>query len=192
MSESVIQKPVNPNSLHVPQSSGGMTSQAIKDIMAAYKTQSKIQLYDESSSQSTNAQNESIGVTGRDIPLSMLRASPENACSADNPSSPAAPRPHGRPSRGRMLEEVRTYGDIAKAYNAMRGVDEGEEDETMEIDDNGSTPSTDLSKIKRFEADYVEDMPNDDEGLLEILELAINNARANLEMLESLYAALSS
>ena len=91
-----------------------------------------------------------------------------------------------------MLEEVRTYGDIAKAYNAMRGVDEGEEDETMEIDDNGSTPSTDLSKIKRFEADYVEDMPNDDEGLLEILELAINNARANLEMLESLYAALSS
>jgi len=34
-------------------------------------------------------------------------------------------------------------------------------------------------------------MPEDDEGLLEILELAIRNARANLEMLESLYAALS-
>ena len=37
----------------------------------------------------------------------------------------------------------------------------------------------------------MEDMPDTDEGLLEVLALAINNAKCNLEMLESLYAALS-
>ena len=70
-----------------------------------------------------------------------------------------------------------------------------------DIDDDGeyyeeesdipSSSRSNLSNIRRFKADYVEDMPEDDEGLLEILELAIRNARANLEMLESLYAALS-
>ena len=63
--------------LHVPQSKSGsaLNSQSVKSIMDAYKTQSKIQLYDDNSAQSQGAGNESIGVTGRNIPLSMLRPS---------------------------------------------------------------------------------------------------------------------
>jgi hypothetical protein len=102
---------------------------------------------------------------------------------------------HRRPSRNDVLREVQSYGDIAKAYKAMNGVEESEgdyEEDYVEGDiPRGGRRAKDLSSVKRFEADYVEDMPNTDEGLLEILELAINNARANLEMMESLYAALA-
>lgn len=169
--------------LHVPQSksSSAFSSQSVKDIMDAYKTQSKIQLYDDSSSQTAGAQNESVGVTGRNIPLSMLRPSANPVQNIDENGNPVMQRP----SRGRILQEMQSYGDIAKAYNSMRGIEEA--DETLGYKGGNA----DLSKVKRFEADYVEDMPDDDEGLLGILELAINNARANLEMLESLYAALS-
>lgn len=169
--------------LHVPQSksSSAFSSQSVKDIMDAYKTQSKIQLYDDSSSQTAGAQNESVGVTGRNIPLSMLRPSANPVQNIDENGNSVMQRP----SRGRILQEMQSYGDIAKAYNSMRGIEEA--DETLGYKGG----KADLSKIKRFEADYVEDMPDDDEGLLGILELAINNARANLEMLESLYAALS-
>lgn len=183
------------NTLHVPQSKASFSSQSMKEIMDAYKTQSKIQLYDDSSSQTAGAQNESVGVTGRDIPLSMLRPSANPIRDIDENGNPVMQRP----SRGRILQEAQSYGDIARAYNSMRGIEEDngddEEDyggEEYEIPAHeGRSKNADLSKIKRFEADYVEDMPDDDEGLLGILELAINNARANLEMLESLYAALS-
>ena len=179
--------------LHVPQSksSSAFSSQSVKDIMDAYRTQSKIQLYDDSSSQTAGAQNESVGVTGRNIPLSMLRPSANPVQNIDENGNPVMQRP----SRGRILQEMQSYGDIAKAYNSMRGIEEADENEGeyggTEVQAHKGRTNADLSKIKRFEADYVEDMPDDDEGLLGILELAINNARANLEMLESLYAALS-
>ena len=187
--------------LHVPQSKSGsaLNSQSVKSIMDAYKTQSKIQLYDDNSAQSQGAGNENIGVTGRNIPLSMLRPSANPIQDIDENGNIVVSQ--RRPSRGRMLQEAEAYGDIAKAYKAMKGIDDdGDEeyDENLEYDEEG-TPiriaprprHKDLSSIRRFEAEYMEDMPDTDEGLLEVLALAINNARANLEMLESLYAALS-
>lgn len=160
-------------------------------IMNAYKTQSKIPLYDENSAQSADAANENIGVKGRDIPLHLLRPSSSPVQDVDESGNIV----HRRPSRNDVLREVQSYGDIAKAYNAMNGVEESEgdyEEDYVEGDiPRGGRRAKDLSSVKRFEADYVEDMPNTDEGLLEILELAINNARANLEMMESLYAALA-
>ena len=81
MSDSTNQVPAQ--ILHVPQSSSSaLNSSSVKSIMDAYNTQSKIQLYDEDSAQSQGAANENIGVTGRDIPLSMLRPSPANAALA--------------------------------------------------------------------------------------------------------------
>ena len=178
-----------PQNLHVPQSKSGagLTSKSVKDIMEAYKTQSKIRLYDDDSAQSTGAQSEHVGVVGKDIPLSMLRPSANPVQDIDENGNPIM----RRPSRGRIMEEARSYGSIAKAYKSMNGIEEEDDD-----DDGGYTPRgvarpKDLSSVKRFEAEYIEDMPDTDEGLLEVLELAINNARANLEMLESLYAALS-
>lgn len=188
--------------LHVPQSKSGsaLNSQSVKSIMDAYKTQSKIQLYDDNSAQSQGACDENIGVTGRNIPLSMLRPSANPVQDIDENGNIVVSQ--RRPSRGRMLQEAEAYGDIAKAYKAMKGIDDDNEeqeqeqgnyDETVE-DYNITTPrprNKDLSSVRRFEAEYMEDMPDTDEGLLEVLALAINNARANLEMLESLYAALS-
>lgn len=176
--------------LHVPQSKSGsaLNSQSVKSIMDAYRTQSKIQLYDDNSAQSQGAGNENIGVTGRNIPLSMLRPSANPVQDIDENGNIVVGR--RRPSRGRMLQEAEAYGDIAKAYKAMKGMDDGDED----VEDNGIAPhprNKDLSSVRRFEAEYIEDMPDTDEELLEVLALAINNARANLEMLESLYAALS-
>ena len=186
--------------LHVPQSKSGsaLNSQSVKSIMDAYKTQSKIQLYDDNSAQSQGAGNENIGVTGRNKPLSMLRPSANPVQDIDENGNIVVSQ--RRPSRGRMLQEAEAYGNIAKAYQAMKGIDDDNEeqeqgnyDETVE-DYNIAAPrprNKDLSSVRRFEAEYMEDMPDTDEGLLEVLALAINNARANLEMLESLYAALS-
>lgn len=190
--------------LHVPQakSSSALNSQSIKSIMDAYKTQSKIQLYDDNSAQSQGAGNENIGVTGRNIPLSMLRPSANPVQDVDENGNIIVRQ---RPSRGRILQEAEAYGDITKAYKAMRGIDDNEEareiyDDDIEEYNEEETPIKiaaprpryrDISSVKRFEADYIEDIPDTDEGLLEVLELTINNARANLEMLESLYAALS-
>ena len=103
--------------LHVPQSKSGsaLNSQSVKSIMDAYKTQSKIQLYDESSAQSQGAGNENIGVTGRNIPLSMLRPSANPVQDVDENGNIIVRQ---RPSRGRMLQEAEAYGDIAKAYKA--------------------------------------------------------------------------
>jgi hypothetical protein len=165
--------------------------------MDAYKTQSKIQLYDENSAQSQGAGNENIGVTGRNIPLSMLRPSANPVQDIDENGYMVVNQ--RRPSRGRMLQEAEAYGDIAKAYKTMKGIDDDDEeqehgnyDETVEDYNVAQRPrNRDLSSVRRFEAEYMEDMPDTDEGLLEVLALAINNARANLEMLESLYAALS-
>jgi len=183
--------------LHVPQSKSGsaLNSQSVKSIMDAYKTQSKIQLYDDNSAQSQGAGNENIGVTGRNIPLSMLRPSANPVQDIDENGNIVVSQ--RRPSKGRMLQEAEAYGDIAKAYKAMKGIDDGDEeqdnyDETIEDYNVAPRPrNRDLSSVRRFEAEYMEDMPDTDEGLLEVLALAINNARANLEMLESLYAALS-
>lgn len=174
--------------LHVPQSKSGsaLNSQSVKSIMDAYKTQSKIQLYDESSAQSGGAASENIGVTGRNIPLSMLKPSANPVQEMDENGNPVM----RRPSRGKILQEAESYGQIAKAYRSMNGiVDDDEEDEGEEP--SFRLPQRDLSSVKRYEAEYIEDMPDTDDGLLEVLELAIKNARANLEMLESLYAALS-
>jgi hypothetical protein len=185
--------------LHVPQSKSGsaLNSQSVKSIMDAYKTQSKIQLYDDNSAQSQGAGNENIGVTGRNIPLSMLRPSANPVQDIDENGYMVVNQ--RRPSRGRMLQEAEAYGDIAKAYKTMKGIDDDDEeqehgnyDETVEDYNVAQRPrNRDLSSVRRFEAEYMEDMPDTDEGLLEVLALAINNARANLEMLESLYAALS-
>lgn len=173
--------------LHVPQkNNSALTSQSVRDIMNAYKTQAKIQLYDDSSAMSND---EVTGVGGRDIPLSALRA--RETVTDESGNVITLPK-------SRLAEEAESRRTIASAYNKMRGIEENEED----MDDDGeyyeeesdipsSSRRNNLSNIRRFKADYVEDMPEDDEGLLEILELAIRNARANLEMLESLYAALS-
>ena len=171
----------SPQNLHVPQSTGGSTKQSMQSIMDAYKTQSKISLYGDNSAESAGAQDPNVGVTGRDIPLSMLRPSAANANTTMDENGNVVMR---RPSRGDVLREVESYGGIANAYRQMKGL--------PTVSNNRIPASTaDLSGVKRFEADYVEDMPDTDEGLLEILELAINNAKANLEMLQSLYAALS-
>ena len=169
--------------LRVPQSNvnKSLTHQSVRDIMNAYSTQSKIQLYDDSSAMSNN---DVSGVGGRDIPLSALR--PKQTTFTDE-SGNVIPIP-----KSRLAEESQSRKDIASAYRRMKGIEESDEDADYVEDDYENAPrAKDLSSIKRFSADYVEDMPDDDEGLLEILELAIRNAKANLEMLESLYAALS-
>ena len=173
--------------LHTPQSSTG-TAQSMKSIMDAYNTQAKIPLYDENSAMSAGAANENVGVTGKNIPLSMLRPSQTPVQSIDENGNVI----RQRPSRGQIAREVESYGDIAKAYRKMNGqapVDEGYADDADGVETAPTTQSG-LDGVKRFEAEYVEDMPEDEEGLLGILEVAINNARANLEMLESLYVAL--
>ena len=79
-----------------------------------------------------------------------------------------------------------------KAYRQMKGIDESDDDEeTIDLPQTTVRRGRDLSGVVRREAEYMEDMPDDDEGLLEVLALAIKNAKANLEMLMSLYAALS-
>lgn len=175
--------------LHVPQAKSGsaLNSQSIKSIMDAYKTQSKIQLYDDNSAQSQGAGNENIGVTGRNIPLSMLRPSANPIEDVDESGNRVLRQ---RPSASRILQEAQSYGEIAMAYKTMNGMKDNE-DESEKSESEIRFPKRDLSSVKRFEAEYMEDMPDTDEGLLEVLALAINNARANLEMLESLYAALS-
>ena len=187
----------NPSGLRVPQSKGSLDSQSVKDIMDAYWKQSKIQLYDDSSAQSGGAGSENIGVTGKNIPLAMLRPSANPTVDIDENGRPVA----ARPSRENMVQEAKSYRSIASAYRKMNGMEE-DDDYPEDYAAEGGDPASfseppkpisrrDLSSVKRFEANYVEDMPEDDEGLLGILELAIENARANLEMLESLYAALS-
>lgn len=166
------------DTLHVPQSKSGISRQSINDIMNAYKSQSKIQLYDDSSAMS----NDDIsGVGGRDIPLSALRARPLQSYVDENGNTVQVPK-------SRFSEEADARHSIARAYNQMKGIEE-EETEGGEYEE--MIPRGELSGVPRFKASYVEDMPEDDEGLLGILELAINNAKANLEMLQSLYAALS-
>ena len=195
-----MSSPSSTENLHVPQSKSGsaLNSQSVKSIMDAYKTQSKIQLYDDNSAQSQGAGNENIGVTGRNIPLSMLRPSANPVQDIDENGNIIVSQ--RRPSRGRMLQEAEAYGDIAKAYKAMKGIDDNDEEQEQWNDNEAAEDyniaashprNKDLSSVRRFEAEYMEDMPDTDEGLLEVLALAINNARANLEMLESLYAALS-
>ena len=176
--EDNLQQTQNPQSLKVPQKGAGiLTGQAVKDIMTAYSSQSKVRLYEDE-----DAMNGDLsGVKGKNIPLEALR-----------PSRPVVDGDGNvvESFRGRNL--MQGAGDIANAYRQMKGLptDDGEEGIPME---GLETPrrAKDLSGIERFTAEYVEDMPNDDEGLLEILALAIRNAKANLEMLESLYAALS-
>ena len=123
--------------LHVPQSKSGsaLNSQSVKSIMDAYKTQSKIQLYDDNSAQSQGADNENIGVTGRNIPLSMLRPSANPVQDIDENGNIVISQ--RRPSRGRMLQEVEAYGDIAKAYRAMKGIND--DDEELEQEDYDET-----------------------------------------------------
>lgn len=173
----------NAQSLHVPQAKSSISTQSVRDIMAAYNTQSKIQLYGDDSAQSANAQNESIGVTGKDIPLSMLRPRTPQMTMNENGQPVMA-----KPSRNRIAQEVAAYGNIANAYKQMNGITENEDDDMLYEQPN---QPANLSQIKKFQASYVEDMPDTDEGLLEILKLTIDNAKANLEMLQSLYAALS-
>ena len=160
------------NNLHVPQKAAG-TAKSVRDIMAAYNSQSKIQLYDDSSAMSNDGVE---GVGGRNIPLAALR--PRQVVQDEN----------GRPvplPRGTVMAETKS---IASAYNKMRGVEESD-DEGLDLP-TSPRRAKNLPEVPRFKAEYVEDMPETDEGLLEVLELAIRNARANLEMLESLYAAL--
>lgn len=172
----------NPSKLRVPQSSGGTISMgAVSDIMKAYDSQSKIQLYDDDSAMSNN---EITGVKGRDIPLSALR-----------PKAPSGYDEDGKPiySKSRLAEDIESRKDIAKAYNIMNGMayDEMSELSEYEETDDYRPSRIDYSTLPMREAEYIEDVPESDEGLLMYLETIINNTRANLEMLESLYMALS-
>lgn len=168
--------------LTVPQAKTSFTKQSVNDIMNAYNSQSKIQLYDDSSASTGNGLD---GVKGRDIPLSALR-----------PKQPQSYDGEGKPvfsvSKSRIAQDAQAAKDIMKAYNRMRGVDEADDGEEMlNLPSTTARRGRDLSGVVRREAEYMEDMPDDDEGLLEVLALAIKNAKANLEMLMSLYAALS-
>lgn len=168
--------------LTVPQAKTSFTKQSVNDIMNAYNSQSKIQLYDDSSASTGNGLD---GVKGRDIPLSALR--PKEPQSYDNEG-----RPVFSVSKSRVAQDAQAAQDIMKAYNRMRGVDEANEGEEMlNLPSTTARRGRDLSGVVRREAEYMEDMPDDDEGLLDVLALAIKNAKANLEMLMSLYAALS-
>ena len=164
--------------------------------MAAYNTQSKIQLFDDDSANSEGARNNLAGVSAKNIPLAALRPNADAGQIFSNQNI-------SRPSKNNLRQEIVAYKDIGEAYKKMKGIEEeddssergdreGEyEDDDEKIEIPKGMRARDLSGVKRFEASYVEDMPDSDEGLLEVLELAIRNARANLEMLESLYAALS-
>lgn len=163
--------------LHTPEAKSFTTG--VNDIMKAYNTQSKIQLYDDDSALSNN---EMSGVQGRNIPLSKLRPHQPYECQEDGSTAP---------SKSRMAEDLEARNSIMKAYRRMNGVEETEEDGYDEETYSNQSPSDRISNVKRFKAGYIEDMPESDEGLLDVLELTIRNARANLEMLESLYAALS-
>lgn len=170
------------SNLRVPQAKSSISRQSINDIMNAYNSQSKIQLYDDSSAMS----NDDIsGVGGRDIPLSALRPKAQESQTFVDENGNLV---QSVPSKTRISEDIDARRSITQAYNHMRGIEET--DDVAEEDEYNGVPSRDLSDIPRFKASYVEDMPEDDEALLEILELAINNAKANLEMLQSLYAAL--
>lgn len=165
--------------LTVPQSKSSITKQSVNDIMEAYKSQSKIQLYDDNASSTEQGLS---GVKGRDIPLSALRPNQHQTFVDENGEAKSRPL-----SKSRLAADAEAYGDISKAYRKMNGMPE---------DDMVSVPSNirrakDLSSVPRNEAQYMEEMPDSDEGLLEVLALAIKNARANLEMMEALYAALS-
>lgn len=150
--------------------------------MNAYNSQSKIQLYDDSSASTGQGLD---GVKGRDIPLSALR--PKQAQAYDNEG-----RPVFSVSKSRIAQDAQAAQDIMKAYRQMKGIDESDDDEeTIDLPQTTVRRGRDLSGVVRREAEYMEDMPDDDEGLLEVLALAIKNAKANLEMLMSLYAALS-
>lgn len=170
-----------------------MTSQSIRDIMNAYNSQSKIQLYDDSSATAENGGGDISGVRGRNIPLAALRPRQTTPCEETDENGNVR-----QAYRSRLAEDATARQDIMKAYNQMRGIEEETEDaaeggeEYMDgLDDGQPTRASDISSVPRFKADYIEDMPDDDEGLLDVLALAIRNAKANLEMLQSLYAALS-
>ena len=178
--------------LHVPQSKSGpaLNSKSVKDIMDAYKTQAKVSLYDDSSAMGKGADGLE-GVVGRNIPLEALRPSAAPVGEVYDEDGNLVRR---NMATSRVAQDMEAMKDIASAYNRMNGTEDAEDDE----DDGGEEPyrngrgrAKDLSSVRRFQAEYIEDMPDTDDGLLEVLELAINNARANLEMLESLYAALS-
>ena len=173
------------DTLHVPQAKSSISRQSINDIMNAYNSQSKIQLYDDSSAMS----NDDIsGVGGRDIPLSALRPKAQKPKTFVDENGNLM---QSVPSKTRLSEDVEAQRSIRQAYNRMRGIEEGESEGEEDGEYEEMIPRGGLSDVPRFKASYVEDMPEDDEGLLGILELAINNAKANLEMLQSLYAALS-
>lgn len=169
-----------------------MTSQSIRDIMNAYNSQSKIQLYDDSSATAENGGGDISGVKGRNIPLAALRPR-QTPCEETDENGNVR-----QAYRSRLAEDAMARQDIMKAYNQMRGIEEETEgaaeggEEYMDgLDDRQPTRALDISSVPRFKAEYIEDMPDDDEGLLGVLALAIRNAKANLEMLQSLYAALS-
>ena len=159
--------------LTVPQSKTSFTKQSVNDIMEAYKSQSKIQLYDDSASSTEQGLN---GVKGRDIPLSALRPNQQQTFVDEDGNVKRRTM-----SKSRIAADAEAYGDITNAYRKMNGLPV----------ENAVKRAKDYSSIPRTEAQYVEDMPETDEGLLEILALAIRNAKANLEMMESLYAMLS-
>ena len=168
--------------LTVPQAKTSFTKQSVNDIMNAYNSQSKIQLYDDSSASTGQGLD---GVKGRDIPLSALR--PKQAQAYDNEG-----RPVFSVSKSRIAQDAQAAQDIMKAYRQMKGIDESDDgEETIDLPQTTVRRGRDLSGVVMREAEYMEDMPDDDEGLLEVLALAIKNAKANLEMLMSLYAALS-
>lgn len=174
--QSIMQIPQNPQSLKVPQAKGSFSMKSVNDIMNAYKSQAKVQLYDDSSAMENNGLE---GVTGKDIPLSALR--PWQTIVDDSGNIVRIPQ------SGRV--DMSECGNIAKAYNRMRGLEESGDMED-DIPYEGERAEGGLREVKRFKADYVEEMPEDEEGLLGVLELAIRNAEANLGMLKSLYISL--
>lgn len=170
-------------SLHTPEAKS--FSSGMNDIMKAYNSQSKVTI-----GMSEIDKDGNITAT-KDIPISALR--PNQPDSTDENGQPAY-------SKSRLQKEAEQYDSIRAAYNKMNGVEESEEDEDdfeFEEDDEGETSEEDnllkfkKNMVRKFVGNYIEDIPDSDEGLLYVLETIINNARGNLEMLESLYAALA-
>lgn len=162
----------NPQSLKVPNQEP--VKKSYNSIMDAYNSQSKISLIDPTESTSNDGLD---GVKAKDIPLSALR--PRAQVSTDESGKPVY-------SKGDIKADCERRADIAKAYRKMQGYSD-EEIEAM----SESPINNRLNQVQEAEVNYIEDVPDDTEGLLHYLETIIQNTKANLEMMESLYAALS-
>lgn len=147
------------SALHVPMAKPAKTGNSILD---AYKTQSKIPLYDDSSAMSSM---DISGVKGRDIPLSALR-----------PNQPIGYANDGQPiySKNKLAEEAKMRSDITSAYRKMNGIEDLKQGDAKQD----------------YNSDIIPDeLLNDD--ILNYLETSIRNTEQTLAMLKSIYSTIA-